>query len=263
MKEKKNLSINNLLKPNNRAIKLVNNNKNNLLVNNSKPLNYFHTFSLSNITIKSNNKNSIEINKNDNITKRAFSPKNKVLILENQIKIIKSGNLFNSLKNKSNIKKHKNKLEKNITILNNNIKELKKKRDYQKINRFLVSNENIKIKNLHKKEGQNSSNFVKEKIEDIHSVKILENKINKITLDTKLKKENIIIIKKEVNKIKEDMNEITNKNNALNKQKNDIINKINDYNKKIYDLKIKINKFENLSDQLLYDMEGLIKLSNS
>ena len=59
------------------------------------------------------------------------------------------------------------------------------------------------------------------------------------------------------------MNEITNKNNALNKQKNDIINKINDYNKKIYDLKIKINKFENLSDQLLYDMEGLIKLSNS
>ena len=167
------------------------------------------------------------------------------------------------MKNKSNIKKHKNKLEKNITILNNNIKELKKKRDYQKINRFLVSNENIKIKNLHKKEGQNSSNFVKEKIEDIHSVKILENKINKITLDTKLKKENIIIIKKEINKIKEDMNEISNKNNALNKQKNDIINKINDYNKKIYDLKIKINKFENLSDQLLYDMEGLIKLSNS
>ena len=49
----------------------------------------------------------------------------------------------------------------------------------------------------------------------------------------------------------------------LIKENDKIINEIKLYNKKNDDLKKEINKLENISNQFLFDVQGLIKISNS
>lgn len=233
--------------------------KNNLLlkINEEKPLSFYRTFSLNNIKIKTNNKDSIEINKNKNI-QRPFSPQNKIEILEKKIKIIKDGNFYNSLQNLDNLRKQKLSLQKRVNTLINNIQELKKKNNYNKINEILIENNNIKTVLYHK--ANNPINIIKEISEENNSLK---NKIKIENKNLKYKTDIINKIKYEINEMNEQIKKIKNDNNELIKEKYNLINKINTFKKKNENLKKDINKYDILSNELLNGVEEIIKIKDS
>ena len=225
---------------------------NNLNEKQKNTLSFTRTFSLNNIKIKINNKQSIEIIKNK---KRAFSPKNKVEILEKQIEIFKNGNLFHSLQNLSNLKRKKGSLQKKVTSLKNDINQTIKINKYKSANKYLIKKNNEKIKNILSTKKENTKQIEIQKSEDENSLNLIRINIRKKKVETQKIKENYVKITREINELNEEIKNINKKKIELIKEKNIIFNEINNYKKKIEKIKIDIDKYDKLSDRLLNSIE--------
>ena len=235
--------------------------KNNLLLkeNEKNSLSFYRTFSLNNITIKINNKESIEINKTKK--RKAFSPKNQVKIFENNLLKLKNSETLNLMKNIPSLQKKKKILEKEITNLNNNIHKIKKQNRYNSMNKYSLENDNEKIKYILKKEENKKT---KQNIsEDDNSKNNIKSRISKELKEAKINKNNIIIIKTEIQELTEKIKILNEKKNELIKEKYIISNELNEYKKKNENLKKDINKYENSINNFLNNVEALVKLYDS
>ena len=268
MKDNKIISTNKIFEKRNKSKSKAKNDKtnqksNNLLFNikQEKPLTFHQTFSLNNITIKTNNKQSIEItrNKKEN-KKRPFSPQNKIEIFEKKIQILKNGNFFNSLQNIENIKQKRFSLQKRFNSLNNNFQELKKKKKYNEANRLFFENENKNIKRL--LDLKENKNLKKQISEEEQSIKKFEDKLKKENKELEEKTDKIKKIEEEIIEMNKEIKKINNQNNELIKEKNSLINEINKIKKKNDNLKKNIDKYDNLSNNVLNKVEDIIKLDD-
>lgn len=256
------LSPDNMVKKNKKYQGKKTTSKNLLLEENRKDsLSFYRSFSLNNIKIKSNNKQSIKIYENKK--RKDFSPKNKVQILENNILIFKNGDLFNSLNNLANIKKQKFALQKKIENISNNIRELKLKSKNQSVNKYLIKNDQEQIKRILENEEQNNLKIQSQLSEDDISLNILKLELKKEEEKAKENKNIFNDIINEIIVLEEKIKKINKKNWILNKENDNLKNNINEYKRKNEYLKKEINKYENLSNQLLNDVKGLINLNKS
>ena len=263
MKKPKNISTEKLFKKNNKyKIKLdIEKAKENLLRKDfqKNTLSSSRTFSLN--SIKINNKESIEIKEMKK--RKALSPKSKVKIIENQIKKIKEGKLFNLKKKMPSLQKEKRILKKKINDLNNDINNIKRINKYRSLNKFYVmEKDNEKIKNILKNEEKISINIKRQIDDDDNSLNFLRIRINKEYKEANRNIDNIHKIEDQIMELKKEIEKINDKNNKLIKEKENIINELKEYKKKNDDLKNNINKYENSSNNFLNDVEKLMKLYN-
>ena len=170
-----------------------------------------------------------------------FSPKatniSKVKILENQIKRIKSSKKY---KMYYNSRDKINTLREEKLSLENENNDLEEK---IKIKSKLVS----KVNSLEDIKKDNNK---------------LENEYKNVVEETKNIAYQILSLKKIIQKMNSDIQNINNSKSLLIKQKSEIINQIELYKKKSEILKIKINKYENASNDLLYEVGEFVKSLN-
>ena len=194
-----------------------------------------------------------------------FSPKatniSKVKILENQIKRIKSSKkykmYYNSRDKINTLREEKLSLENENNDLEEKIKKIRKKNKKNDLNIFTLQSQEEKIKI--------KSNLVS-KVNSLEDIKKdnnkLENEYKNVVEETKNIAYQILSLKKIIQKMNSDIQNINNSKSLLIKQKSEIINQIELYKKKSEILKIKINKYENASNDLLYEVGEFVKSLN-
>ena len=210
-----------------------------------------------NIKIKSN---IFYNNNNTSKNKRIFSPEiysmDKVKIMEDKIRRIKSTekfkHYFNSRDKLMNLKKQKISFEKRINTLGKCLKKDKRENNINKL-KIHVLEEEIKEKS---KLPENLNNLIKETIKQNED---LELDIKNTYEDTRKIVDEISNTKNDISEMQLEIQEIKNTNNSLIKDKNDIINQINFLKKKCEIIKEGINKYNNLSNDLLYDVDIFMK----
>ena len=194
-----------------------------------------------------------------------FSPKatniSKVKILENQIKRIKSSKkykmYYNSRDKINTLKEEKLSLENENNDLEEKIKKIRKKNKKNDLNIFTLQSQEEKIKIKSKLVSKVNS------LEDIKKDNNkLENEYKNVVEETKNIAYQILSLKKIIQKMNSDIQNINNSKSLLIKQKSEIINQIELYKKKSEILKIKINKYENASNDLLYEVGEFVKSLN-
>ena len=194
-----------------------------------------------------------------------FSPKatniSKVKILENQIKRIKSSKkykmYYNSRDKINTLREEKLSLENENNDLEEKIKKIRKKNKKNDLNIFTLQSQEEKIKIKSKLVSKVNS------LEDIKKDNNkLENEYKNVVEETKNIAYQILSLKKIIQKMNSDIQNINNSKSLLIKQKSEIINQIELYKKKSEILKIKINKYENASNDLLYEVGEFVKSLN-
>ena len=194
-----------------------------------------------------------------------FSPKatniSKVKILENQIKRIKSSKkykmYYNSRDKINTLREEKLSLENENNDLEEKIKKIRKKNKKNDLNIFTLQSQEEKIKIKSKLVSKVNS------LEDIKKDNNkLENEYKNVVEETKNIAYQILSLKKIIQKMNSDIQNINNTKSLLIKQKSEIINQIELYKKKSEILKIKINKYENASNDLLYEVGEFVKSLN-
>lgn len=194
-----------------------------------------------------------------------FSPKatniSKVKILENQIKRIKSSKkykmYYNSRDKINTLREEKLSLENENNDLEEKIKKIRKKNKKNDLNIFTLQSQEEKIKIKSKLVSKVNS------LEDIKKDNNkLENEYKNVVEETKNIAYQILSLKKIIQKMSSDIQNINNSKSLLIKQKSEIINQIELYKKKSEILKIKINKYENASNDLLYEVGEFVKSLN-
>ena len=150
-----------------------------------------------------------------------------------------------------------------IEAISNNITELKLKSKNQSVNKYLIKKNQEQIKRILENEEQNNLKIQSQLSEDDISLNILKLELKKEEEKAKENKNIFNDIINEIIVLEEKIKKINKKNLILNKENDNLKNNINEYKRKNEYLKKEINKYENLSNQLLNDVKGLINLNKS
>ena len=173
--------------------------------------------------------------------------------MENKIRKIKSNEkfrqYFNSGEKIKNLKKQKISFEQRILDLENDVKKSKRENKINNLKIFNLEEYNKKNSKLPKK---NLDKLVEETQKRKEELEII---IKNTYEDTQKIVDEISNTKNDISEKQLEIQEIKNINSLLIKEKNDIINQINLLKKKSEILKGRINKYNNLSNDLLYDVD--------
>jgi len=211
----------------------------------------------TNFNINININSNIFYNNNTSKKKRIFSPEiysiDKVKIMEDKIRKIKSKEKFkhyyHSREKLINLKKQKTTFEERINTLEKYIKKNKKQNN---INNLKISTLEEELSNKPKLPKNNFKKLIKETIKQKEELELY---IKNTYEETQKIVDEIFYTKNVISEIQQEIQEIKNTNSLLIKDKNDIINQINSFKKKSEALKGRINKYNYLSNDLLYDVD--------